>query len=74
MIEVTHTDDSPDSLFRAHITKMLKDNPLLSALRMALPQYVVKQQNYVIGIPTHGAWNEFASARQDNIEIYRSEH
>ena len=60
--------------FERILRKLFKNNPLLHALRMALPQYVVKQQNYVIGIPTHGAWNAFASAGQDNLEIYCSEH
>jgi len=50
MIEVAHTDDSLDTLLRAHVDEMCKYTPL----RMA--QYVVKQQNYVIGI--QGSINE----------------
>ena len=50
IIEVARTDDSPDSLLRAHVKKMCTYNSLLHALRRAFPQYVVKQQNYVIGI------------------------
>ena len=49
MVEVASIDDSPDSLLRPHVKKMCKYNPLLHALWMAFLQYVVKQQNYVIG-------------------------
>jgi len=50
MIEVACTDHSSDSILRAHVKKMFKYNPLLHALQMAFLQYVVKQQNYSIGI------------------------
>jgi len=50
IIEVARTGDSPDSLLRAHVTKMCTYNSLFHALRRAFPQYVVKQQNYVTGI------------------------
>ena len=50
IIEVARTDDFPDSLLRAHVKKMCTYNSLLHALRRAFPQYVVKQQNYVIEI------------------------
>ena len=50
IIKVACTDDSPDSLLRAHVKKMCTYNSLLHALRRAFPQYVVKQQNYVIEI------------------------
>ena len=43
LIEFASTDESPDSLLRAHVKKMCKYNPLLHALRMAFLQYVVKQ-------------------------------
>jgi len=50
IIEVARTHDSPDSLLRALVKKMCTYNSLLHALRRAFLQYVVKQQNYVIGI------------------------
>jgi len=50
IIEVVCTDDSLDSLLRVHVQKMCMYNSLLHALRKAFPQYVVKQQIYVIGI------------------------
>jgi len=50
MIEVARTDDPPDCILRAHVEKMCQYQPLFYALRMAFPQYVVTQQNYVIGI------------------------
>ena len=56
MIEVVRTDDSPDSILQAHVQKMCTYNQFLHALRMAFPQYVVKQQNYVIG--AQGSINE----------------
>jgi len=56
VIEVSRTDDSPDSLLRAHVKKMCTYNSSLHALRKAFPQYVVKQQNYVIDI--QGSINE----------------
>jgi len=49
IIEVARTHDSLDSLSTAHVKKMCTYNSLLHALRKAFPQYVVKQQNYVIG-------------------------
>ena len=49
MIEVARTDDSPNSLLQAHVNKKRTYNLFLHALRKAFPQYVVKQQNYVIG-------------------------
>ena len=56
IIEVALMDDSLDSLLGAHVKKMCTYNSLLHALRKAFPQYVVKQQNYVIGI--RGSMNE----------------
>jgi len=56
MIEVARTDDSTDSLLRAHVRNFFAYNSLLHALRRAFPQYVVKQQNYVIG--TKGSIND----------------
>jgi len=56
IIEVARTDDSPDSLLRAHVKKLCTHNSLLHALRRAFLQYVVKQQNYVICI--QGSINE----------------
>jgi len=49
IIEIARTDDSPDSLLRAHVKNTCTYSSLLHALRRAFPQYVVKQQNYVIG-------------------------
>ena len=48
--EVARTDDYLDSLLRAHVKKMCTYISLLHTLQKALSQYVVKQQNYVIGI------------------------
>jgi len=52
MIEVACTNDSPDSLLRAHVKNMCKYNPLLHAF----PQHVAKQQSYIMGI--QGSINE----------------
>jgi len=69
--EVTCTDDSPDSLLRARVKKMCTYNALLHALRRAFPQYVVKQQNYVIGI--QGSINE-QQWRQQLTELRMNSH
>jgi len=71
IIEVARTDDFPDSLLRAHVKKMCRYNSLLHALRRAYPQYVVKQQNYVIGI--QGSINE-QQWRQQLTELGMSSH
>jgi len=71
MIEVASTDDSPDSLLRAHVKKMSTYDSLLHALRRAFLQYVVKQQNYVIGI--QGSINE-QQWRQQLTEIGMNSH
>ena len=71
IIEVARTDDSPDSLLRAHVKKMCTYNSLLHAFRRAFPQYVVKQQNYVIGI--QGSINE-QQWRQQLTELGMNSH
>jgi len=70
-IEVARTDDSPDSLLRAHFKKMCTYNSLLHALQRAFPQYVVKQQNYIIGI--EGSINE-QQWRQQLTELGMNSH
>jgi len=49
ILDLALTDDSPNSFLQAHVKNTFTYNSLLHALRMAFPQYVVKQQNYVIG-------------------------
>jgi len=71
IIEVTRTDDSPDSLLRAHVKKTCTYNSLLHALRKAFPQHVVKQYNYVIS--TQGSINE-QQWRQQHTEIGMNSH
>jgi len=71
IIEVARTDDSPDSLLRVHVKKMSTYNSLLHALRRAFLQYMVKQQNYVIGI--HGSINE-QQWRQQLTELGMNSH
>jgi len=73
ILEVARTDDSPgpDSLLRAHVKKMCTYNSLLHALRKAFPQYVVKQQNYIIGI--RGSINE-QQWRQQLKELGMNSH
>jgi len=71
IIEVARTDDSPDSLLRAYFKKMCTYNSLLRALRRAFPQYVVKQQKYVIGI--QGSINE-QQWRQQLMELGMNSH
>jgi len=71
IIEVARTDDSPDCLLRVHVNKMCTYNSLLHALRKAFPQYVVKQQNYIIGI--QGSINE-QQLRQQLTELGMNSH
>jgi len=71
VIKVARTDDSPDSLLRAHVKKVRTYNSLLHALRKTFPQYVVKQQNYVIGI--QGSINE-QQWRQQLTELGMNSH
>jgi len=71
IIEVARTDDSPDSLLRAHVKKMSTYNLLLHALRRSFPQYVVKPQNYVIVI--QGSINE-QQWRQQLTELGMNSH
>jgi len=56
ILDLALTDDSPNSFLQAHVKNTFTHNSLLHALRMAFPQYVVKQQNYVIG--AQGSINE----------------
>jgi len=65
------TDDSPDSLLRAHVKEMCTYDSLLHALRRAFPQYVVTQQNYVIGI--QGSINK-QEWRQQLTELGMNSH
>ena len=71
IIEVARTDDSPDFLLRAHVKKVYTYDSFLHALRRAFPQYVVKQQNYVIG--TQGSINE-QQWRQQLMELGMNSH
>ena len=78
MFEVACTDESPDSpdslldsLLRVHVKKMCAYDSLLHALRRAFPRYVVKQQNYVIGI--QGSINE-QQWRQQLTELGMNSH
>jgi len=71
MIEVNRTDDSPDSLLRAHVKKMCTYYSLLHALRKAFPQCEVKQQNYVMSI--QGSINK-QQWRQQLTELGMNSH
>ena len=71
IIEIARTDDSPDSLLRAYVKKTCTYNSLLHALRKAFPQYVVKKQNYDIGIL--GSINE-QQWRQQLTELGMNSH
>jgi len=73
IIEVARTHDFPYSLLRVHVKKMCTYtyNSLLHALRRAFLQYVVKQQNYVIGI--QGSINE-QQWRQQLTELGTNSH
>jgi len=84
IIDFKRTDDSSDSSLRA-LKDICNYSPLLYALRMAFLQHVVKQQKLLywhtrihqrttVATATHGAWNEFASTKHDNTEMYSSEH